>query len=374
VNLPIGWSGISSFLVPVNQDIPEMFSGIENQLMILYNLDGSIYYPNGNLVPTAPWDMYSGYCIKMEQQILMDFCGDYLQDLNISLSEGWNLIPMLSKNPVSSEIVFGLNNQIIIVKQVAGSNIFWKEMGINTLSVLLPGQAYFVFCSEETSISYPVFSDEAFPDEKPQTNLSSPFGPITPTPSSHVLALPANVISNLNKGDIIGAFNSISVCTGQTIISKLDENVSLSIYSADTYTEEPDGMKNGENISYRLFRPSDDACFDIEFTFGPGYQNGNTFVQEGISVVTDVVLSPLSANKNYINLVDIYPNPTKGILHISGLKGNYLVEVYNTIQKNVHIEEKTGNATLNLTGLPKGIYLVRITNHSITLTKKILIN
>jgi hypothetical protein len=77
VNLNSGWAGISSFLIPRSEDIPNMFSNIENQLTILYNLDGNVYYPDGNLIPTQPWNMYSGYCIKMKQPVLMNFCRMY---------------------------------------------------------------------------------------------------------------------------------------------------------------------------------------------------------------------------------------------------------------------------------------------------------
>ncbi|OYT14066.1 MAG: hypothetical protein B6I19_01825 [Bacteroidetes bacterium 4572_114] len=328
VDLPIGWSGISSFLMPVSQDIPEMFSGIENQLLILYNLDGSIYYPGGNLIPTAAWDIYSGYCIKMAQPMLMGFCGDYLQDINVPLSEGWNLAPMLSKNPVSCEFIFGLNDDIMIVKEVAGSKVFWEEMGINTLSLLLPGQAYFVYCTAETSISYPAFSDGVLLEEKPVETYGSPFGQTVPTPSSHILAFTGNSISGLKKGDVIGAFNPLSVCPGQTVIYGQDKNISLTIYGDDPYTETTDGMINGENISYKLYRPSDDTWFNLELTFDPDYRDGNTFSQEGISVVTDVVLSPLKLNTICPNRINPYQNPTSGTLHITGIDGKYQVEIF----------------------------------------------
>jgi hypothetical protein len=38
--------------------------------------------------------------------------------------------------------------QLVMVKEIAGSGIFWPAQGINTLPVLLPGRSYFVFLND----------------------------------------------------------------------------------------------------------------------------------------------------------------------------------------------------------------------------------
>ncbi|OQX77716.1 MAG: hypothetical protein B6D64_07890, partial [Bacteroidetes bacterium 4484_276] len=58
------------------------------------------------------------------------------------------------------------------------------------------------------------------------------------------------------------------------------------------------------------------------------YRDGNTFSQEGISVVTDVVLSPLKLNTICPNRINPYQNPTSGTLHITGIDGKYQVEIF----------------------------------------------
>ena len=374
VNLNSGWAGISSFLIPRSEDIPDMFSKIENQLTILYNLDGNVYYPDGILIPTQPWNMYSGYCIKMNQSVLMNFCGDYMQDLNVPLPQGWSLVPMLSQNPVSSEFVFGFNEDILIVKEVAGSKVLWKEMGISTLTYLLPGEAYYVYCTVETSISYPYSSDEILPETRPDEIIDSPFDVTLPTPSSHIVAFTAKSLSMFEPGDVIGAMDAYSNFTGQTLIQKLDNTVSLAIFGDDQFTEQMDGMTEGGIISYTLFRPSTNSHFELTLTFDAMYLNGDTFAANGISVATDVVLSPLGINTSINNQVKIYPNPSTGLLNISGLEGRYQVEVFNAIQEKVHFEKKAGNSIIDLSSLPKGMYLLRITNSEINLTRKIVLN
>jgi hypothetical protein len=372
VEVPNGWTGISSFLIPENDDITEMFTDMQNELVILYNLEGDVYYPGGNVYPANPWNMYSGYCLKSGSTIEMDFCGEYLEELDVELDAGWNLVPMLSKTIVSSDFIFGFNDDIEIVKQVAGWKVLWKDMDINTLGFVNPGKAYFVYCTAPTSISYPYYNNQILPEDMPKKPINSPFDVTAPTPVSHVIAFNESANGQLQADDIIAGFSQSGICCGQVQID--DENTSLTLFGDDTYSENPDGLMEAEIIQYRLYRPEVNRYFNLEISWNETYQAGNTFHAHGVSVATSIKLSGVGISTLDKNNINIYPNPTNGTLHISGIRGDYWVEVYNTVQEQVHQANLTGEAQLNLSPYPKGIYMLKITTHDYSYTEKVVLN
>jgi len=113
-----------------------------------------------------------------------------------------------------------------------------------------------------------------------------------------------------------------------------------------------------------------------------GYTKGNNYVnglQEYFFSAARYNITFLSGIEDITddNLLSIYPNPSKGIFTIS--QNNTIkseIEVFNTIgelyYKTTTISSKT---TIDLSELPKGIYLVRATDtNKVSITKKIIIN
>ncbi len=151
--LPEGWSGISSFIVPFNKNIEDIFEPIINELIILQNESG-IYWPDQNVNTLGTWETHAGYKIKVANEVELTYTGIPDSNKTISLSEGWNLIPVLSENNVDVVELFAGNNRVM-VKEVAGWRIYWPEKSINTLGYLEPGKAYFVLIYNETQITFP---------------------------------------------------------------------------------------------------------------------------------------------------------------------------------------------------------------------------
>jgi len=317
VNLPAGWTGLSSFLIPSNLMIDEIFAPIDENITILFNLDGTVYYPAGNIIPASPWDSYSGYCVKTSAAVTMDFCGDYVPNQNVQLLPGWNLVPVLSKTAVSSDFVFGFDSNIKIVKEVAGSKLLWKEMEINTLELLHPGKAYYVYCTTPASISFPPFSQQAVLELNQKEGIVSPFAIVAPTPISHVVALEANAVAQLKKGDILAAVSQNELCTG--LVEVGDEQTAFVLYGDDATTVENDGLTDGEKIRYRLYRPGSGQYFDLELLWDANYPNGDTFVAHGVSVATSINLQYVGISASDNSCTNAGPNTTNAVVNISGI-------------------------------------------------------
>ncbi len=154
VNIPAGWSGISSYVVPANADIENLFDPLES-LIILYGSDG-IYHPAQSINTLENWDSSQGYVIKMAADEPILFQGMTMADRTIALSPGWSIVPVISECPVNVESLLDGFDQIIMVKEVAGLGVFWPDNDINTLETLLPGKAYYFFTSASATFTFPV--------------------------------------------------------------------------------------------------------------------------------------------------------------------------------------------------------------------------
>jgi hypothetical protein len=80
----------------------------------------------------------------------------------------------------------------------------------------------------------------------------------------------------------------------------------------------------------------------------------------------------LSTN-DFVNLkVNLYPNPAKKSITISGLNEKATIEIYNTVGMKVLGKNFTGETKLNI-DLPSGMYFAKINSENKTVVKKILI-
>ena len=125
--IPSGWSGISGYLIPDNADPDVLFQDIINDIIILKSADG-VFYPQYGINTIGEWDTFEGYCIKTENETVLQINGAMPLSKDISLVAGWNSIPVLSKNNVSVEELFSdIQPQLIIVKEIAGKRCIGRQ-------------------------------------------------------------------------------------------------------------------------------------------------------------------------------------------------------------------------------------------------------
>jgi len=68
--------------------------------------------------------------------------------------------------------------------------------------------------------------------------------------------------------------------------------------------------------------------------------------------------------------VRLYPNPTNGMLNIEG-NGAMTISVMNTLGQTILVSTATDNATVDLSSLESGIYMVRIETENGIKTEKV---
>jgi hypothetical protein len=121
-------------------------------LVILQDLTG-FWWPSHNINTINNWNVADGYMVKVVEPVTIMLTGTAAQP-TLQLEAGWNLIPVLSRCDVDAATLFG-DTEVEIVKEVAGTKLYWPVHNINTLGVLLLGKAYLVKMPAPATISFP---------------------------------------------------------------------------------------------------------------------------------------------------------------------------------------------------------------------------
>ncbi len=149
LQIPEGWSSLSSFVSPSDPSVSSIFAPISNQLVVVYNFDGA-YWPAANLNTLIHWDTETGYSIKMETAVVMEISGVVKYPFDpVLVAPGWSFLPVKSICMVNVEETFGGYPEIVMIKEVSGTKLFWPEMQINTLEYIIPGKSYLILNSGE---------------------------------------------------------------------------------------------------------------------------------------------------------------------------------------------------------------------------------
>jgi len=369
INIPAGWSGISSCINPLNPDIESVFQPIIDQLVILQSETG-MYWPGENLNSLVNWDAYSAYKIKVEEDVSLTFYGTWVSNKTVQLAEGWNLIPVLCECDVDVVDLFsGLD--VVLVKGVAGSLIYWSEYGINSLEFLLSGKAYFVLMGSAGEIVFPecanlkssTLSGASTLTGHVEENLTgsqdlSGFDS-SPTPISHTIAIPTEVIDKSLIGNFLCAFNQNDFCCGCVFLAGNSD--AITIYGDDPTTPELDGFIDDDPIFFKIVKENIDESTDVDINFDPKLpQHDGLFATDGTSAVQNLKIEATGIHDKQNFHFNIYPNPASDYvcvdLQISGKLE--LLDMHGKLIKTLDVNQ--GPNQLNISMLEQGMYLTRI--------------
>ena len=366
--IPVGWSAISTYTVPFNPSLNDIFEGMEDKIVVLLNDQGS-YYPGNSNNQLENWDSEKGWLIKTTENISISFTGLITENFKVVFEEGWTLFPIKSANTVSIESLFRTEH-LDIIKGYGTNEIYIPNL---TESFdLIPGRAYKARFNTIDSI---MFSDG---DNIPSINeniisnmpIASPFGGyITPTQHDHVFIFEET--SALQNGDIIGAFNTNSLCVG--FFEVTNGTAVFKIYGDDESTEIADGMINGEKVSFILLR--NNLLYSVNVAFAPNSPNNNHYTKDGITKINRIHLTPLSIDE-YQNTdnFNVYPNPVTDLLYIDS-KTDELFDftiVSITGTKIANGKLRTNSSSIDLSNYANGIYILQLVGKTLKANYRII--
>jgi uncharacterized protein (TIGR02145 family) len=380
--IPQGWSGISSYFRLVNDTIESIFEPIIEDLVLLQNASG-IYWPSQQINTLSTWDSYQGYQIKVSEYLELPLPGVSVNNRTLQISEGWNLIPVLSECAPEVETLFD-ESALVIVKEVAGSKVYWPAYNIHSLQELLPGKSYFVLMNQNTEIIFPdcnqksmatthsskhPFQPEAF-DLFPDTHF-------TPTAATHTFAIGSAEIfddKNFRNQLFIGAFDEYGHCFGVAMINK--DHSSVTLYGDDPVTGQKDGFAEGEKITFKLLNPENGESSPLDFLPDATLpDHDGTFKTNGLSAITCFASAGRFLEYNVGTHFNLSPNPADDLLTVTKDFDDMVQISIQTVQGVVTYNSifSSQKMSIDVSGFSPGIYLFTLTNNQTSSIRKLII-
>ncbi len=295
-----------------------------------------------------------------------------------------------SCNNPAEELFNPIIDHLQIVKEVAGSGVYWPQFGVNTLGELVPGKAYFMLVDEDVEVEFPgCTTSDKTPSNSPWrgrtdhgtglcggTPLSlrrGTGGEVIKTPITHTIAIPLQAITGISAGSIITIYNQFGLCCGAAISQ--NQNTAITVFGDDPTTPAIDGMTEGEAMNFRVFNPETGKEFTLEAAFDEQMPQCGTFESHGLSVVKELNVTGVVEIAGSEMNVSVYPNPSSGIFNIrSKTMNGFGWEISNTHGSIL----ATGNNqsidfAIDLSSYPKGIYYLGISQGELQTVKKLVI-
>jgi subtilisin family serine protease len=379
--IPQGWSGISSvyYMYP---DVSSIFAQHSDDMIIISSMDG-FYYPGQNVNTLGRWENSPGYKIKTLNPLNFSYPGWKRQLSTLSLPAGWSFLPCWSDCAVNIEDMFDdAGTQPVIVKEIAGSSVYWPDKSINSLSNLYPGSAYLVLMNSATAVQFPECAANSSGVSQPSAIINTTSWE-TPVPSgnSHLIHVPQNLIQDagLVAGDYLGAFDASGDCYGIAPITGL-QNQALAAFGDDALTAAKDGFVDGEQIYLKAFRAKTGLSETLDVVFDSQMPNQQFFATEGLSSVmlkSTGISSNLYGSKSNFTLS---PNPTSGIIYLqSSVETESLqVKVFDSQGRQLYENSNLASTAsqpvrFDFTGFPSGFYTMKIVSPRAVFDEKFII-
>ena len=384
IDIPEGWSGISSYVKPNDSLVENIFSPVVSDLTILMSMN-KVYWPDQNINTVIYWDTQTGYKIKVTNAIQLIMVGNTVVDKSVYLPGGWYILPVLSQYDVSTletDILSSLGDTLTIVKDIGGNKIYWPDQQIFTLQFLVPGKSYSIHTTQSCSINYPVNSQ---PNKSVNISETEDYeimdsAKVIPTPNSHIIAFDKSISDNLMAGDIIGCYTLDNICAGLVKICNNRKNFALTVFGDDlTTTELKEGFNENELMTFKIYRSSTHEEFRLIPVFSNSLPNcEGRFVTDGLSKIEEVSLLNISETENSLGFIVLCPNPAREFVTIYFNNTNREDIEFDIYSSNgdclKHEKLKTLlNIRLNINDFKPGIYFLRFLDHKESLIKKLVV-
>ena len=377
ITLPQGWSGLSSYTKPnVQLLITNVMAPIMNELVIIQDME-KVFYPAGSINNMLIWTYNKGYKIKVTEEVDLPMTGCQQANTTINLATTWNILPVMSQCEVDPVELFSqVINKIKIVKEIAGTGVYWPEMGIQSLNTLQPGRAYYVAVNQSTSVTYAPCENtkQSITSTQNAEETFAPWGTPVITGSSHTIAFSDDALVNIEPGDFIGAFSQDDICYGSSKMKDKNQNMALTIYGDDLSTPEKDGLNDGEIISFKILNSTTNEEVFAQADYSGNYPSSDgRFADNGLSVINNLNLGSegLTTIENSVNF---YPNPSSGqVEFIVKNDEPYQLTIQNMGGQVLLENTFSGNSVFNFSDFKKGIYVVRIDDGFSSFTKKLIL-
>ncbi|MEQ8703386.1 MAG: T9SS type A sorting domain-containing protein [Phaeodactylibacter sp.] len=382
--LDIGWNTISSYVMPPDLAMDQIFSPVDNDVIIVKDGLGNSYIPTFNINDIGTWDMLQGYQVKMSNTRVLTLTGEQMDpQTEIPLSSGWQIVAYLKDgpSPISSELS-GIGPNLLIAKNGTGDT-YIPTLNIDDIGNMMPGRGYHL---RLTGPDILIYSPNTLIDPNINALYASPDAPgeqaleeraaynFLPTGNSATLILPATVANRwLLPGDEVVVTDAEGHVFGRSRYE--GQHFALTVWGDDESTPHlQEALKAGQPYYLQLWRgghKSADLYLPVfEAGQAPRYRQDDVQVITGLERAAPVEVMP-----------QVAPNPVREQLNI----GHYVPEagpveyrVFSLDGQLLMRGTQTATAAgwqqyqMSLQHLQAGSYLLQVTDASKTFTQQVI--
>ena len=308
IPLEEGWGIWSTYIDPADTDMASVFSLVVNDLTIVKDETGSVYWPMFGLNSIGSLTKGKGYQVKMAAPNTLVLEGDLVPfDYDIILEEGWGITGYLHQDCFSAvDMMAPVVDDLVILKDEAGS-VYWPMFGLNSIGNMCPGKGYQIKMSTGTTLNYPASGGQRYGDVYTERPIH--FDEPANTGSNMTIGFPQYAWnSTLSIGDEIAAYDEDGRLIGSTVYE--GNNLALTVWGDDITTDEKDGLLEGERVIFRLWSSttSTEQSLDIKWKEGSGI-----YSTDGISIAGQIILgNELASERQLVKITDILGKEVNG--------------------------------------------------------------
>ena len=152
-----GWSYISTYIKPDQQDMAELFAPVVQNLKIIKNDVGMVYWPQFGLNLIGNYIKTEGYQICMDQADTLHIKGYRIRpwETPLALDSAWQIIPYLRRSAAPlTDMLSPIDQHINIIKNSNGL-VYWPYWNLNAIGNMKPGEGYMLNCLAPCTLVYP---------------------------------------------------------------------------------------------------------------------------------------------------------------------------------------------------------------------------
>jgi hypothetical protein len=343
--------------------------------MIITQHFTEVFWPQYGINTMGNFTNDHGYISKMSADATLSLEG-MMAVPTVALNAGWNLFPILVDCNLDAAEVFGGITGFIIGYEVAGNGIYYPAGSIATLTTLVPGKAYWVKVSGAATYTFPecVKGAKASYIAPLRHTNTTPWNEPTYTGSSHIVVFNADASVSFAKGDMIGAFTNDGACAGLTLCD--GKAVSLALFADDITTSVKDGFVQGESLTFKLYRQSNDTEYILVVSYSsqaPNYDG--LFEANGLSIINNVTMYATGIGSQDLTSLTVYPNPSQGLFNVSVDNHSQDVNWVVTDAKGRYVMEGrlADSHQIDLRTQPKGVYFIKFTGDNVLRIEKLIV-
>jgi len=319
IDLPLGWSLFSTYICPFDANMASvMLEAVDNNLVIVKDENGNVYWPEYNLNTIGELVNGKGYLVKTENEMVLNIYGSLLNyDIPINLNDGWSYLGYLHQQSFFIEdMMSNIVDNVTIVKNDNG-DVYWPMFDLNMIGEMYPGEGYQIKTNQSIDFQYPSGGRFGLGDF---TFIENPVYYPMPlnTGNNMTIGFPTTAWEVMPAiGDEIAAYDESGRLIGSTIFT--GEHIALTVWGDDLITKIKDGVQVGEKINFTLW--SSELKTESLIVVGKWDTGSDLYSIDGISIASNINFITNNLSKQIVKVFDVLGRETD--------KGGWNIELYN---------------------------------------------